>query len=537
MSHCKLSLITLMKINRYIQYFLLFLFFTFLSVGVFSEKGSTKKNEIAINVKHNNLLTKSNEQDEKKSVKDKKVSSHKEKEKEDKTKKNKISENSEEKHSAKSDKKLSNKEKSKDKKEKEKSSKEVTILPTKSVSEKEINKKEKEISKDKNETIAKTEKKEHLKENSISLKEISKDKKETIAKTDKKEHLKENSISLKEIAPAVIQAKPQQDNSLNQASVKKKEASKTIETKKIIEQKKEVTIPKEEVTLLSESYEELTFKEADFMISARANEFRQGNLGFIKIREIKGKNKFDPSVHNVKWNGVLIPLHPFGEYYLGVLPISPEHPVGVSFLDIEKDDPEKTTIYKFPINVVGTNFPERKMYNPLRIPKRYIIKEHSPETLEFIKKCEDKKQQAFSLNTELKFSSKFVLPLDKIFVTSPFYVKRYYHPSSPGKPHGGVDLRGKPGVPIYAIQDGKVVIAERMFFEGIFTVIDHGSKIFTLYMHQSRIHVKEGEMVKAGQLIGEVGSTGISTGPHLHLGLKVDGNMLNPLNVLKLSLF
>ncbi len=510
MSHCKLSLVTLMKIYRYTQYFLLLLFFIFLSVGVFSEKGSTKKNEIAINVKHNNLLSKSNEQDEKKSVKDKKVSSHKEKEKEDKTKKNKISENSEEKHSAKSDKKVSNKEKSKDKKEKEKSSKEVTILPTKNVSEKEINKKEKEISKDK---------------------------KETIAKTEKKEHLKENSISLKEIAPPVIQTKPLQDNSLNHASVKKKEASKTIETKKIIEQKKEVTIPKEEVTLLSESYEELTFKEADFMISARANEFRQGNLGFIKIREIKGKNKFDPSVHNVKWNGVLIPLHPFGEYYLGVLPISPEHPVGVSFLDIEKDDPEKTTIYKFPINVVGTNFPERKMYNPLRIPKRYIIKEHSPETLEFIKKCEDKKQQAFSLNTELKFSSKFVLPLDKIFVTSPFYVKRYYHPSSPGKPHGGVDLRGKPGVPIYAIQDGKVVIAERMFFEGIFTVIDHGSKIFTLYMHQSRIHVKEGEMVKAGQLIGEVGSTGISTGPHLHLGLKVDGNMLNPLNVLKLSLF
>jgi murein DD-endopeptidase MepM/ murein hydrolase activator NlpD len=127
--------------------------------------------------------------------------------------------------------------------------------------------------------------------------------------------------------------------------------------------------------------------------------------------------------------------------------------------------------------------------------------------------------------------------LDKIFVTSPFYVKRYYHPSSPGKPHGGVDLRGKPGVPIYALQDGKVVIAERMFYEGIFTVIDHGSKVFSLYMHQSKLHVKEGDFVRAGEKIGEVGSTGISTGPHLHLGLKVDGEIMNPLSILELSLF
>ena len=506
MSHCKLSLVTLMKIIRYTHFFLHFLIYFFLSVGLSSEnsKGSTKKNEIAINVKHHNLLTKSNDHYEKKSINDK------EKAKEEKPKKNKIADTSDENHSPKGDKKLSIKEKMKDKKEKDNSSKVVGILPTKNLSEKEVYKKDKEISKDK---------------------------KETISKTEKKDTIKDNSVSLKAIVSSEGKTKSQHNTSDTHPLSKIKEANKSIENKKIIEQKKEILPPKDEVTHLSESYEELTFKEADFIISARANEFRQGNLGFIKIREIKGKNKFDPTVYNVKWNGNAISLHTFGEYYLGVLPISTEHPVGLSFLDIEKDDPEKTTIYKFPINIVGTNFPERKMYNPLRVPKKYIIKEHSPETLEFIKKCEDKKQQVFSLNTDLKFNSKFVLPLDKIFVTSPFYVKRYYHPSSPGKPHGGVDLRGKPGVPVYAIQDGKVVIAERMFFEGIFTVIDHGSKIFTLYMHQSRIHVKEGEIVKAGQLIGEVGSTGISTGPHLHLGLRVDGNMFNPLNVLKLSLF
>jgi murein DD-endopeptidase len=294
---------------------------------------------------------------------------------------------------------------------------------------------------------------------------------------------------------------------------------------------------KDEVTILSDTYEEIRFKEEGFTIIARANEFKQGNLAFIKIKEVKGKPKIDPSVLFAKWADKYITLQIYKDAYLGILPISPEHPEGTSYLDIEKKDEDKTTIYKFPISIVKANFPERKMYNPLRVPNKYILKEYSPETVEFIKKCEDKKQLAFSSDSELKLTGKFVLPLDKIFVTSPFYVKRYYHPSTPGKPHGGVDLRGKPGVPIYALQDGKVVIAERMFYEGIFTVIDHGSKMFSLYMHQSKLHVKEGDYVRAGEKIGEVGSTGISTGPHLHLGLKVDGEIMNPLSILELSLF
>lgn len=293
---------------------------------------------------------------------------------------------------------------------------------------------------------------------------------------------------------------------------------------------------KEEVTILSKTVEEISFKETDFSVVIRANEFRQGNMGFFKINDIPGKPKLDVSKITVRWNGKYTPIFPYRGSYLGVLAISPEHPKGVSYLDVEKEETEKTVIYKFPINIMETLFPERKMYNPLRVPKKYVIKEHSPETLEFIKKCEDKKQSVFAVDSDLRLSGNFVLPLDKIFVTSPFYVKRYYHPSHPGKPHGGVDLRGKPGVPIYAIQDGKVVISERMFYEGIFTVIDHGSKIFSLYMHQSRTNVKEGDLVKAGDKIGEVGSTGISTGPHLHLGLKVDGEILNPLSILELQL-
>lgn len=365
-------------------------------------------------------------------------------------------------------------------------------------------------------------------------------------KENKKDHLKNTSLShersndkennsverTKEKSKASINL--EEKNHQKKTSQKQdKQSTKSTKNKKPSSQE----APKrEEVTELSRSVEEISFKEVDFSVVVRSNEFKQGNLGFFKIQEVTGKPKLDPSKITARWNGKFTPIYPFHGGYVGVLPIAPEHPKGISYLDIEKEETEKTVIYKFPISITETFFPERKMYNPLRVPKKYIIKEHSPETLEFIKKCEDKKQAVFSQDSEFKLSGKFVLPLDKIFVTSPFYVKRYYHPTHPGKSHGGVDLRGKPGVPIYAIQDGKVVIAERMFYEGIFTVIDHGSKIFSLYMHQSRTNVKEGDVVKAGDKIGEVGSTGISTGPHLHLGLKVDGEILNPLSVLELTL-
>jgi murein DD-endopeptidase len=389
--------------------------------------------------------------------------------------------------------------------------------------------KKEDIVSEKNKVKTKEEKNKKSSENLASKKEKIKDQKtKDLSKKETKENEKHISVIQTDLKQSPGDNK--KDNKETSYNLISKKTSQTSKVTSIVPRK-------DEVTILSDTFEEIRFKEEGFTIIARANEFRQGNLAFIKIKEVKGKPKIDPAVIFAKWADKYITLHNYKESYLGVLPISPEHPEGTSYLDIEKKDEDKTTIYKFPISIAKTNFPERKMYNPLRVPKKYILKEYSPETVEFIKKCEDKKQLAFSSDSEFKLSGKFVLPLDKIFVTSPFYVKRYYHPSSPGKPHGGVDLRGKPGVPIYALQDGKVVIAERMFYEGIFTVIDHGSKVFSLYMHQSKLHVKEGDYVRAGEKIGEVGSTGVSTGPHLHLGLKVDGEIMNPLSVLELSLF
>ena len=98
----------------------------------------------------------------------------------------------------------------------------------------------------------------------------------------------------------------------------------------------------------------------------------------------------------------------------------------------------------------------------------------------------------------------------------------------PRSPHTGVDLRGKKGTPIKAINDGRVVLTGDHFFSGLSVVIDHGGGIQSMYFHMDKIQVQDGEMVAKGAVIGSVGSTGRATGPHLHWGVRVNGARIDP---------
>ncbi len=101
------------------------------------------------------------------------------------------------------------------------------------------------------------------------------------------------------------------------------------------------------------------------------------------------------------------------------------------------------------------------------------------------------------------------------------------------KMHNGIDLAAPTGSAIVAAYSGKVVAAAYNSSMGNYVMIDHGSGLYTIYMHASSLSVSTGTEVSKGQRIASVGSTGRSTGPHLHFGVRLNGSYVSPWNYLK----
>lgn len=123
------------------------------------------------------------------------------------------------------------------------------------------------------------------------------------------------------------------------------------------------------------------------------------------------------------------------------------------------------------------------------------------------------------------FNQPFRAPLDS-FITSIYGNRRVYNNAHKSQ-HLGTDFRAAIGVPVPVSSRGKVLFAGDLFFTGGTVIVDHGMDIFTVYGHLSKVTVKDGEMVEMGQIIGNTGNTGRSSGPHLHWGVKIHGHYIN----------
>lgn len=116
-----------------------------------------------------------------------------------------------------------------------------------------------------------------------------------------------------------------------------------------------------------------------------------------------------------------------------------------------------------------------------------------------------------------------------------FGQRRIYN-GVPRSIHTGLDFSASMGDPVRAANAGKVALASDLYLSGKTVILDHGLGVFTSYGHMSRLETRRGDVVAKGDILGRVGSTGRSTGPHLHWGVRIRDSRVDPSSLLALSL-
>lgn len=170
------------------------------------------------------------------------------------------------------------------------------------------------------------------------------------------------------------------------------------------------------------------------------------------------------------------------------------------------------------------------------LPKKYTNTKPNKQRLARINREQDLKDSIFhelSCN-ELLFAKEYIRAVPEARVSTTYGAQRILNGVA-RKPHYGIDVAIPKGTPVKAMASGIVVLAADFYYNGNYIIIDHGLGISSHYMHLSKLMIKKGDIVKVGDFIGAVGSTGRSTGPHLHWGLRWHDDYLDPESVFNLD--
>jgi murein DD-endopeptidase MepM/ murein hydrolase activator NlpD len=181
--------------------------------------------------------------------------------------------------------------------------------------------------------------------------------------------------------------------------------------------------------------------------------------------------------------------------------------------------------------VARAHYPKIKV--ELSVEKKFT--EPNPEQLKQIEDSQKVKQDYLNRVTpQREWTGRFAPPADAP-ISDVFGSQRIFNGVAQ-RPHLGLDFRVPSGTPVSAMNDGTVLLARFLYFEGNCVVLDHGQGLLTLYLHLSEFKVKEGDMVKRGDEIGLSGGTGRATGPHLHVAVRWQATYLDPARLIQLPL-
>ena len=288
--------------------------------------------------------------------------------------------------------------------------------------------------------------------------------------------------------------------------------------------------------------EVLVFENDDIRITLYAKIFGQGNGVYCEIEnKVKGS---DPADVTVYYNKIKVPVTKTSWGYRCLWGIDPEEKPGHVTLTVSYNINDKKNTLSSNIKIRDIEYPVSK--SMLDVGK-FSNKDYyaDPKFKDLIAECAALRKKAFSINSEDKIDSTVSHPRNFHKITGDYWRKRIYlsykvknkkRIKVEGKKsfHRGLDLKGEAGDPVYAMADGVVVLSHAMFWEGKMVVIDHGNQVFSYYQHLDSLNVKEGQKVKAGDIVGGVGATGMVTGPHLHVAFSIRGVHVDPLSILSL---